>query len=262
MASRIVEAGVPVVISEGNDGSAGLFLPSTPATGRGVAGAGASTNTHYPVLFSAAEYSVSGDDNATAHEFGFLQGFPAFPRAMELPLWPVGNDSASTRDACDPLPDDTPDLADKLVLLRIPDNKNCYPIDQGTNVAAKGGRFLMYYAQDNLTIDEQYIYADGIQGVAMVAPHQGAQWLDLLNRGEAVTVALPNPNTTTTRLEELENHVSGGYLADFTSWGPTWELAATPQFAAPGANILSTYLMNQGGYRVMSGTSMCKFHPP
>ncbi|KAK7754965.1 hypothetical protein SLS62_003049 [Diatrype stigma] len=261
VASRIVEAGVPVVISEGNDGSSGLFLPSTPATGRGVTGVGASTNTLFPVLFTAATYSVGGDNASLTkeEEFGFLQGSPPFPAAVKLPLWPAGNSTAPTDDdACSPLPDDTPDLSDKIVLLGVPSNSNCYPIDQGTNVAAKGGRYMMYYAQDNLTLDEEYVYADGIEGVAMVAPYQGARWLDLLlNQGETVTVAMPNnPNATTTRLEQLENTVSGGYMADFTSWGPTWELEATPQLSAPGANILSTFLLNQGGYRVMSGTSM------
>lgn len=265
VASRIVEAGVPVVVSEGNDGGSGLFLPSTPATGRGVTGVGASTNTLFPVLFTAAAYSVGGDDASPSkeedeEEFGFLQGSPPFPAAVKMPLWPAGNDTTPTGDdACSPLPDDTPDLSDKIVLLGIPSpNKNCYPEDQGGNVAAKGGRYLMYYARDNLTLDEQFVYADGIKGVAMVAPYQGAHWLDLLlNRGETVTVAMPsNPNVTGTRLEELENTVSGGYIGDFSSWGPTWELAPTPQLSAPGAHILSTFLLNQGGYRVMTGTSM------
>lgn len=226
-----------------------------------MTGVGASINTHYPVLFSAATYSVSGgDDEAATEEFGFLQGSPQFTREVTLPLWAAGNDTTSTSDACSPLPDDTPDLSSRIVLLRVPSNQNCYPNDQGANIAAKGGKYLMYYAQDNLTLDEQFVYSDGIEGVAMVAPYQGAAWIDrLLNRGETVTVSIPNPNNTATRLEELENTFSGGYMADFSSWGPTWELAATPQLAAPGANILSTYLLNQGGYRVMSGTSMCTY---
>lgn len=104
--------------------------------------------------------------------------------------------------------------------------------------------------------DEQYVYSDGIQGVASVPPYQSTQWLSLLDQGRAVTVSIPNANNTKTRLENLENNSSGSYMGTFSSWGPTWELDASPQFAAPGANILSTYPVALGSYRVMTGTSM------
>ncbi|KAI1078621.1 peptidase S8/S53 domain-containing protein [Whalleya microplaca] len=254
-AARIVEAGVPVVISEGNDGSRGLFYPSTPATGHGVTGVGAVINSEYPVLLNAGSFLISNDSAAT-REFGFLPGVPAFTQDVKLSLWAVGNDTASTSDACDPLPEDTPDLSNKVVLLRVPDNSKCYPVDQGTNILAKGGKYVVYYAQSNLTLDQQFLYLDGIQGVATVSPYQGAQWIDFLNQGKEITVSIPNSNSTKIRLEELGNSFSGGYLGDFTSWGPTWELEASPQLAAPGASILSTYPVDLGAYRVMTGTSM------
>ncbi|KAI1495697.1 peptidase S8/S53 domain-containing protein [Biscogniauxia marginata] len=255
VASRIVEAGVPVVISEGNDGSSGLFFPSTPATGHAVTGVGSVTNTFYPVLASLGSFTA-GNDNATTHEFGFLPGTPAFEKATQLPLWPVGNGTSSAGDACSPLPDDTPDLSDKIVLLKVPDRSQCYPIDQGTNIAAKGAKYVIYYTQSNVTFEEQYLYVEGIEGVATVVPYQGAQWLDLLNQGETITVSFPDSNSTALRLEELENGVSGGYMSDFSSWGPTWELDTSPLISAPGGNILSTFPLDLGGYRVMSGTSM------
>lgn len=102
-------------------------------------------------------------------------------------------------------------------------------------------------------------YAEGLQGVGTVAPFVAQQWLSLLEEGKTVTVSLPGGNNTAVRLEQLENNVSGGYMSDFSSWGPTWELAMNPQISGPGANILSTFPMAMGGYRVMSGTSMCMF---
>lgn len=107
--------------------------------------------------------------------------------------------------------------------------------------------------------DELYNYAEGLKGVATVPPYVAQQWLSLLKDGKAVTVTLPGGNDTAVRLEQLENNVSGGYMGDLSSWGPTWELAMNPQVAAPGANILSTFPMAMGGYRVMTGTSMCMF---
>lgn len=106
--------------------------------------------------------------------------------------------------------------------------------------------------------DELYNYAEGLQGVGTVPPYVAQKWLSLLKEGKTVTVSLPGGNDTAVRLEQLENNVSGGYMGDLSSWGPTWELAMNPQVAAPGANILSTFPMAMGGYRVMTGTSMCK----
>ncbi|KAI1637102.1 peptidase S8/S53 domain-containing protein [Biscogniauxia mediterranea] len=252
VASRIVEAGVPVTISEGNDGGFGLFFPSTPATGHAVTGVGAISNTLFPVLTTPGS-SFVGSDNTTRRDFGYLSGTPAFQDAVELPLWSAGN---GTGDACSPLPDSTPDLSDKIVLLKVPERSQCFPIDQGANIVAKGGKYVMYYAQSNLTFEEQYLYVDGIAGVAIVPPYQGAQWLDLLHQGQPVTVAVPGSNFTEIRLEELENGISGGYMTDFSSWGPTWELKTSPLISAPGGNILSTFPVDLGAYRVMSGTSM------
>ncbi|KAI8201518.1 Minor extracellular protease vpr [Colletotrichum sp. SAR 10_76] len=252
VASRIVDAGVPVVISEGNDGGTGMFYASTPATGRGVAGIGAVTNALFPTLLNAGTFSVDSNSTGSSKtEFGYLPGVPELTGDLSLQLW--------TGDACSALPEDTPDLSNKIALLQFPDSRatGCYPNDQGNNVAAKGGHYILYYTNDNTTMrDEQYVYSDGILGVASVPPYQSTQWLSLLNQGRAVIVSIPNANNTKTRLENLENNSSGSYMGTFSSWGPTWELDASPQFAAPGANILSTYPVALGSYRVMTGTSM------
>ncbi|KAF9873122.1 hypothetical protein CkaCkLH20_09285 [Colletotrichum karsti] len=252
LAARIVDAGVPVVISEGNDGGSGLFYASTPATGRGVAGIGAVTNSLFPTLLNAGTFTVGSNSTGSSKtDFGYLPGVPALTGDLSLQLW--------AGDACSALSEDTPDLSNKIALLQFPDSRatGCYPNDQGVNVAAKGGHYIIYYTNDNTTMrDEQYVYSDGILGVASVPPYQSAQWLSLLSQGRSVTVSIPDANNTKTRLENLENNSSGSYMGSFSSWGPTWELDASPQFAAPGANILSTYPVALGSYRVMTGTSM------
>lgn len=147
-AARIVEAGVPVLISEGNDGNSGLFNALTPAVGAGVGGTGAVQNQVQPIFETAASFTV--DDAATneteTEEFGFVAGEPLFTEDnLTLDLHNIGS------DACSPLPDNTPDLSGKLILLEVPDSRvtRCYPIDQATNIQAKGGRYVLYYARDN-----------------------------------------------------------------------------------------------------------------
>ncbi|USP79989.1 serine-type endopeptidase [Curvularia clavata] len=254
--SRIVDSGIPVVVSEGNDGGQGLFYASSPATGSSITGTGAVSNTLFPTFLERGSYKTSA--NATTngtHEFSFLMGVPEFTADTTLPLW----SAADADDACKPLPDDTPDLSQRIVLLEFKDARatRCYPQDQGSNIAAKGGRFMLYYERTNLTMrDEPFVYAEGIEGVARVVPYAAEHWLTLLSQGATVTLTIP-ANGSQTHLEELDNKESGGYVAgQLTSWGPSWELSMTPQLVSPGENILSTFPTALGSYRVMTGTSM------
>ncbi|KAF9691272.1 hypothetical protein EKO04_010922 [Ascochyta lentis] len=254
--SRIVDSGIPVVISEGNDGGQGLFYASTPATGNSITGTGAVSNTLFPAFLERGSYKTSA--NATTNstnDFSFLMGVPEFTADTTLPLW----SAADADDACKPLPDDTPDLSQRIVLLQFKDSRatQCYSQDQGANIAAKGGRFMVYYESSNLTMrDEPYVYADGIEGVVKAVPYAAEHWLSLLSQGATVSVTIP-ANGSQTHLESLENNERGGYVAGtLTSWGPSWELSMTPQLVSPGENILSTFPTALGSYRVLTGTSM------
>ncbi|RMZ71750.1 subtilisin Carlsberg [Pyrenophora seminiperda CCB06] len=251
--SRIVDSGIPVIVSEGNSGGEGLFAASTPATGASVTGTGAVANTLFPALLQQGSYKASA--NSTGNDttkFSFLMGTPAFAADTTLPLW-------SAADACKPLPDDTPDLSGRIVLVESVDSKatRCYPPDQGANIAAKGGRFMIYYEKTNLTMrDDPFVYADGIEGVVRAVPYQAEHWLSLLSQGATVTVTIP-ANASADHLEELENHVTGGYVSGpLSSWGPSWELNMTPTIVSPGENILGTWPTAMGSYRVLTGTSM------
>jgi hypothetical protein len=151
--SRIVDSGIPVVVSEGNDGGQGLFYASSPATGYGVTGTGAVSNTLFPAFLQQGSYTADSNSNNTnsTTDFGFLMGVPGFAADTTLLLW----SAAEANNACNPLPDNTPDLSQRIVLLEFPDSRatRCYPLDQGENIAAKGGRFLIYYERTNLYVN-------------------------------------------------------------------------------------------------------------
>lgn len=253
--SRIVESGIPVVVSEGNDGGQGIFYASTPATGGSVTGTGAVSNTKFPSFLNQGSYRISTNSTSADSDFGFLMGTPAFATDTTLELW----SAVDANNACNPLPDDTPDLSQRIVLLQFLDSRatQCYPQGQGDNIAEKGGKYMIYYTKSNSTMREDpFVYADGIVGVAKAIPHVAEEWLSLLSQGTTITVTVPS-NTSHTYLEELENHETGGFVAgQLSSWGPSWELDMTPQVVAPGENILSTYPTALGSYRVMTGTSM------
>lgn len=48
----------------------------------------------------------------------------------------------------------------------------------------------------------------------------------------------------------------GGLVSSFSSYGPSYDMMFKPAVAAPGGNIISTYLLSKGGFMVLSGTSM------
>lgn len=263
MAGRIAQTGVPVIISGGNSGGRGLFSASTPASGKGVQAVAAVQNRLDPIFVSRGTYrtdvssSSAGNQSATDKTYGFFAGSPYPAETVTLPLWSVGNDTTSVDDACSPLPADTPDLSDKLVLLRVPGTRRCFPLDQGANILAKGGKYMTYYALSNNTWDAQFVYLDGIKGVTSVSPQQGAAWIEMLGRGVQVNVTIPKAaDAPEDMLVELEDNETGGYASKFTSWGPNWDLEPYPHVASPGGRILSTYPVPMGSYRVMSGTSM------
>lgn len=250
--SRIVENGVPCTISAGNDGAEGLFYASTAANGKGVTAIASIDNSVTPALLTLASYKI--DSNGTEEDFGYTPGQPAAWDGVTLPLWSVNYDTTDPANACTPLPADTPDLSEYIVLVR---RGSCTFVQKLTNVAAKGARYVIIYnnvpggatAVSGTTVP-------GLEAVAMVTADTGAKWIAALSAGQNVTVAMTDPTTAEKSLTLTPNNLTGGFLSTYTSWGPTYEVDFKPQLASPGGLILSTYPTALGSYAVLSGTSM------
>lgn len=90
----------------------------------------------------------------------------------------------------------------------------------------------------------------------MALEDQGAAWVEALNAGEEVSLHIIDPDDAVQSLVQKTNDVTGGFVSTYSSWGPTWDLDVYPLVGGVGGNILSTFLLNQGGYAVESGTSM------
>ena len=250
VASRIVDAGVPVTISAGNSGSAGLFYASTAADGKGVTAVGSVDNTEEPFVLKAATFTADDKEEET---FGWTPGRPVYAN-ITLPLWSPANSTQGGPDGCEPLPDDTPDLADYMVLVH---QATCSWITQAENIAAKGGKYIMMYVPEPREPGEVNVESvDGIEAIATTTFDQGAEWIKLLNDGANVTVEMTNPEAAPVFLDTIPNNATAGLLSLFTSWGPTWEVDVKPQVATPGGMILSTWPLDLGAYAAVSGTSM------
>jgi hypothetical protein len=247
---RIVEAGVPCTVSAGNSGDEGLFFASTAADGKRVTAIASVDNTLSPAILTEASYTITGGaDNIS---FGFTPGTPDAWAGVSLPLYSVGFDTTDPANACTALSDDTPDLSDKIVLIR---RGSCTFVTKLTNVAAKGAKYAIFYNNVGGVIAVTGV-VDGIEAVAMVTADQGATWVSALKAGEEVVLHMVDPDKAEKILQNFPNTLTPGYLSSYTSWGPTNEVDFYPDLAAPGGMILSTYPLALGGYAVLSGTSM------
>ena len=243
--SRIVAAGTPCTLAAGNDGSEGLFYGSSAADGIGVIAVGSIDNIESPVFTTYGRYSI---DNSTNGQFGYLAAAIGMPN-VSLPLWAVSKDSTNAADACEPLPADTPDLSGKLVLIR---RGTCTFDTKAANVAAFGAQYILFY-NNAPSLTSPSVTDPDIIGAAMVSADQGASWAASLAAGSAVQVSIDGKLTV---FSSPPNNVTGGHMSTFSMWNPTNEAYVKPEISAPGGNILSTLPLEQGGYGVLSGTSM------
>ncbi len=60
----------------------------------------------------------------------------------------------------------------------------------------------------------------------------------------------------TTYVAKSADILSGGFMSNYSSIGPTQELELKPQLSSPGGWILATWPLELNGYAVISGTSM------
>ncbi|KAJ3494119.1 hypothetical protein NLG97_g4286 [Lecanicillium saksenae] len=249
--SRIVARGVPCTIAAGNEGATGIFYPSSGSTGKGAVAVASFENTDIPTLTTMQHYTVDG---------GEPKAFPVTPSASKdgwdsapHDLWAASYDTTKADDGCKPFPADTPDLSDKIVLIR---RGTCAFSDKLNNAAAFGAKYVIIYNNQPESLDMALDNTPKTKAATLISVEAGATFIDLLKAGKKVRVTMdPLPKLTQT-LSYAKNNAIGGGLSLFTTWGPTWELYAKPDVGAPGGKILSTFPRAKGSYIVYSGTSM------
>ncbi|KAI0779500.1 subtilisin-like protease [Fomes fomentarius] len=236
VSSRIAESGRIVTIAAGNEGAVGSWYSSSPGNGINVISVASLDNTIIP-LQNATVQGVEHDP------ITYFSALP-FPITETLPVFATSNDTAVVDDACDPLPDDTPDLSKFVVLVR---RGTCTFVQKLTNVAAKGAKVTLIYDNgngfDNIEVgDFQAALIQAQDGVFLATQFAAGAPIALSFPQAGASFPFPNPD--------------GGLISDFSTYGPTNDFFFKPAVAAPGGNILSTFPLPLGGFAVLSGTSM------
>lgn len=142
--SRIVDQGIPCILSATNDGNRGLFYTSTASNGKGVTAVAAIDNIVTPQLLMNATFTTGNSStNSPPQSFGWTFGSPGNWGNISLPLWNINNDTTDPANGCDPYPADTPDLSEYLVLVR---RGTCDFVQKATNAVNAGARYIMLYS--------------------------------------------------------------------------------------------------------------------
>ncbi|EXF83068.1 subtilase [Colletotrichum fioriniae PJ7] len=244
VASRIVDNGVVVVFAAGNSGQDGPFDMANGASGEHVLTVASSDPGVFPAQAFSAKFNLKGSSNKT--EIAYIPGSGFFPDTIvDWPIKPITLNSSVANDACQPLPANTTSLNNTVVLVRT---GGCTNTVKHTNVAAFGGRYVLFYNDDGPYKSAVSSNLTGLIGAIEA------------NAGEAIIATILDGGNVTASFDISTAHyvglrnAGGGRPSLFSSWGSTYDLALKPDVAGPGTKILSTYPTNE--YRVLSGTSM------
>ncbi|SDU81493.1 S8 family serine peptidase [Jiangella alkaliphila] len=242
----LVDDGVVVVASIGNNGAAGTWSAGAPGVGDKVIGVASFDNLEY----DARMFTVTPD----GREFGYAEatGAPSAPTSGDLPLSRTGTPDA-TQDACTaagPLPD----LSGTVALI---ERGTCPFYEKARNAQQAGASAVILYNNVPGALAPTVAPpspADPPITIPVVALSQG-DGVELNNRIAAGTTTLTWTDETTT----IEN-TTAGLISSFSSYGMASDLSLKPDLGAPGGLIRSTYPLEDDGYAVVSGTSMSSPH--
>ncbi|PPQ73671.1 hypothetical protein CVT24_007332 [Panaeolus cyanescens] len=233
VASRIAASGKIVTIAAGNDGASGSWYASGPGTAVDAISVASVENTVIPV------------QNATVHgvQHDPITYFSSDPLPVEgeLPIYATSTDPTVPDDACNPLPDSTPDLSQVVVIVR---RGACTFMTKIQNIAAKGAKVALIYNNVNGILSP----AVGDFVASGISAADGEYLVQQFVAGAPIKLSFPQSGGA------VITSPTGGLVSSFSSYGPSNDFYFKPSVAAPGGGILSTVPNN--GFAVQSGTSM------
>jgi minor extracellular serine protease Vpr len=246
---RLVRRGMSVVASIGNEGATGLYGAGAPGLGEDVIGVAAFDNSHV----SALTFNV----NPSGEQVPYL----TLASAQEAPTEGESGEVVYVGRGCvTPNPDANPpippggdpyldDPEGKVALIVRGDctfeEKYQRAVDEGASGVVVHNQLAGLFAGSGIT--DRGVFGIGISDEA------GLHLRDLLDGGEDVTLSWTDERVNAA-------NPTGGLISSFSSYGLSPDLRLKPDIGAPGGLIRSTYPLDQGGYAIISGTSMASPH--
>ncbi|WP_153396621.1 S8 family serine peptidase [Ornithinicoccus halotolerans] len=240
---NLVDAGMVVVASIGNSGAAGTWSAGAPGVGEKVIGVASFDNTH----FEANAFTVTVDGEEVAVPYVVGSPAPEPPTSGTATLSRLGDPGSTAAQLCSPTEQD---LSGTVVLV---ERGGCTFHLKGVHAQQAGAAGVILYNNAPGIVNPSLTGEPPVEiPYASIFAEDGQLLDDLVTSGETEitwtdqTVVAPSP--------------TGGLISSFSSYGMTAELDLKPDIGAPGGNINAPYPLEQGGYAVLSGTSMAAPH--
>ncbi|KAF9281123.1 hypothetical protein BGZ68_006834 [Mortierella alpina] len=239
--------GVSVAVSHGNENTQGLFSANYVGEGPTVLGVASFINTR--VLLSYFSTSLTPDERIL---YAKSDAVPGLNKALSLVAHINGTDLGQ---GCEPFKED---LSGKVLLVL---RGSCFFAIKAQNALDKGAAGILFVnnipgslsasiesvhiASGSLSLSEGTKLFKSLLSSTKSAKTSGLTD-DVLTTFSATPAAFVNP--------------AGGSSSLFSSYGLDNELHIKPDLGAPGENIYSTWLVKNGSYMTLSGTSMASPH--
>ncbi|OGN98829.1 MAG: hypothetical protein A2Z71_04100 [Chloroflexi bacterium RBG_13_50_21] len=240
-ANRLVNKGMVVVASIGNNGPNGLYATGAPGLGEKVIGVASYDNT-YVALTS---FTVTPD--GTSIGYANASGSPTAPLSGSLPMAKTGIPT-TTNDGCSALPPGS--MAGQAVLIR---RGTCTFYIKAFNAMQAGAAAVVLY--NNSAGRFSPTVAGTLPITIPVVAISDTEGVLINNRIDTGPVTM-----TWTDQTGLFPNPTGGLISSFSSYGLSPDLSVKPDIGAPGGLIRSTYPLERGAYTTISGTSMASPH--
>ncbi|KAM5354988.1 hypothetical protein ACJ41O_001634 [Fusarium nematophilum] len=245
VASRLVDEGLVVTVSNGNFGEEGPVYGSDGSSGENVIAVASVESQLLPTYPFSAIFTNGGEIESTT--LGYFPSTFFFPSSIvDWPIVPLSFNTSDPAEACSPYPEHHRNLTGVIPLVR---RGTCPLQTKQGYLQALGAEYILFYNNEEDMIIPFTRNTNGLIG--LTTAEIGAAIIETVKAGGNVTAdfSLINPEDPVA----FENP-AGSLLNYFTQWGPLYDLTIKPDIAAPGGNIFSTYLNDS--YAIMSGTSM------
>jgi len=237
---RLTDKGIVVAASAGNSGASGEFAAGAPAVGTG-------------------SMAVASFENDSVRHMAFLDpagSTVAYEKMDHSPAPPTSGKSAELvyvglgkQDADFLNPDGSSKVKNKVALI----SRGEVTFVAKTLAAQRFGAVQSIIFNNQNGFFRGTLQTDGAYiPTISIAKADGLRLVELTKRGPV--------QVTWTDKPQLFANETAGFLSEFSSAGPTPDLAVKPDVTAPGGNIYSTFPVAQGSYATLSGTSMSSPH--
>ncbi|KAI8872368.1 subtilisin-like protein [Ramicandelaber brevisporus] len=256
---RIAARGITVVVSTGNAGDLGLWSAVTPSTSHGALAVGSIDGHVYPALvftsnafpgelLERSKQLGSGDlshsqlpQQPQQPQQQHRRSFDALSNVALIAVEATGSGASCGTSV--PLSS----VAGKAVLLRF-DSGDCPFQALQSLLQSQPAAILVYWTSP---LSAEFGTGDSAIPVVTVPSSVGTRLHTALQRSQQQPVTVSGVNGP----RVVPNPYSG-QVSYYSSRGPAPDLHFKPQIMAPGGYIFSTVPVQNGTYRVLSGSSM------